>query len=116
MKKNLKNMGNEKIEQIVLYHGSLDELNSRNPDEQFIFAKDLTFTSKGYDNNYVVIQEGYSARGHPALDFSKMNQPHLKEIFRKGYGGLVNFRTILFRDHMHGPRCAIEGTPIIKKN
>ena len=74
--------------EVVLYHGSLAELNSRNPNRQYEFARDLSFMHvKG------------------AFDES------LEDGMRKsGYDGLVNFT----ETGETGERTT-QGTPIVRK-
>ncbi len=100
------------IGKVVLYHGSLKELNSRDKRKQYTFASDLSFISKGYKDPY---------KAEPNSEFDMINNFKdakaignvLKEIQKKGYDGLVNVRSLLYNDHTNIIRMAIEGTPII---
>lgn len=75
----------EELERIVLYHGSLRELNSRTEDRKFRFARSSYFRFDGFK-----IKEGW-------IDEGSMR----KELWESGYDGLVNMN-------------AISGTPIVE--
>jgi|WetSurMetagenome_2_1015567.scaffolds.fasta_scaffold130867_2 hypothetical protein len=83
-------------DKIVMYHGSLDELNSRNPDDQYEFAEKLSMVLAGYplDNE----------------DWTKWMQMQIKG---KGYDGIVNRRTIITIENLT-EYARVEGTPIIR--
>ena len=88
----MKKMENKKnLDEIVLYHGSLAELNSRDPNMQYRFADELSFTSDYHDNYHSI----------------------RKELLDKGYDGIVNRKTrglYVFIFNLF----KVEGTPIIK--
>ena len=92
----MKNIETEYLDDIVLYHGSLTELNSRDPTKQYTFAKGESLI----------------------LDFSTKTSPdnveNLAKAVIKGRGcdGLVNKRISCFS--AKEDRCIIEGTPIVK--
>jgi len=87
---------------LILYHGSLQELNSRNPNEQYKFGEHPFFNSEFY----------------PYTNFSLWASQIAEKLHSKGYDGLVNRRTI-FRDvfslealpQLHA---AVEGTPVMR--
>jgi hypothetical protein len=81
-------------EEIVLYHGSLEELNSRGKDKQYKFANKHRFS---YD------------------DWSwRRDEEILKQVLaEEGYDGLVNMRTSV-RNVFFLPIPFFEGTPIIR--
>ena len=91
------------IEEVIIYHGSLQELNSRDQNKQYEFVKEESFISGVYDK----MDEGIIYRHKIA-----------REISTKGYDGLVNSRTIIFSEE---ETCdlrflyIIEGTPIKRK-
>lgn len=96
-----------KVEDIVLYHGSLTELNSRNHQRQYEFAPELTFRSIPCSVGDVDIYRPKKERDVPLpLEGIK------RELLEKGYSGLVNMRTIMFNKYHY---FAVEGTPIIEK-
>ncbi len=80
------------VKKIVLYHGSLEELNSRDPNKQYRFAEELSYVS----SKPKFIED---------ID-------NVEEITSNGWDGLVNKRCFSF------PSSSIigylEGTPIIR--
>ena len=91
------------LEEIVLYNGSLEELNSRDLNKQYTFAKEPYFMSEFYEDK----------PGTSRL-FSNI-------LAEKNYAGLVNMRTITSdiddSDKSWKARfVAIEGTPIVRKD
>jgi len=87
-------------QKIVLYHGSLEELNSRNPNEQYEFH-----------NKY---------GSYISTDFFYNNQWSRRisgQILADGYAGLINRRTnFILRGLITQFLYAnVEGTPIVRK-
>ena len=78
--------------EIVLYHGSLEELNSRDPSKQFKFARELEFFSQP--------KERYDGRWREYV---------ANDLRKQGYNGLVNVRQSCFSSYV-----MLEGTPIIR--
>ena len=100
-----------RIEDIVLYHGSLEELNSRDYRKQYSLAKEETFLLSGtiayYSNsdlNLSAIKEFYF----------KVRQDLCKQLFL----GIVNMKT----SFLNSPKLdsilhvIVEGTPITKRS
>ncbi|MBI2449277.1 hypothetical protein HYV49_03185 [Candidatus Pacearchaeota archaeon] len=89
-------MTDKKIEDIVLYHGSLAELNSRDSEKQYRFAEALFFISDKVDRN-------------------KQLKEQLSTI---GYDGLVNMKTSIVSIHFvlsgESTYYRVEGTPILR--
>jgi len=93
------------LDEIVLYHGSLAELNERLQNKgyeaRFDFADELNFITQTY-----LVYE------------SKKNWLQAKrELLEKGYDGIVNMRTVVFAapaDARYNLEYAIEGTPIVR--
>jgi len=90
----------EKLERkVVLYHGSLQELNSRNPSEQYRFSdKSMGFISGEYfwNNSW----------------FENISN----ELRENGYDGIVNRKTCFGRLGIidTSPVARVEGTPIVR--
>lgn len=95
-------MSEEKnLDEIILYHGSLAELNERlkakGDSGRFNFADELWFLSE--------FPLSYSQR--------EVITECKRQIVVRGYDGLVNMRTLVYPE----PRVityAIEGTPIVR--
>ena len=93
------NMTEEKnLDDVVLYHGSLAELNERS-EQQHEFADSISYISNL----------------HFTDDAMSWDKKIKKELIETGYDGLVNRRTIS-EFCRNGFSCAIEGTPIVKKS
>tara|TARA_Y100000310_G_scaffold264108_1_gene274654 strand:- start:163 stop:429 length:267 start_codon:yes stop_codon:yes gene_type:complete len=84
--------------QIMIYNGPLEELNSRNPEEQYKFAKSTIFFSKPYNAMYIS---------------DRLNS----ELSKEGLDGIVNAQ---FSYYFSKPGAAsttkvrVSGTPILK--
>lgn len=92
-------MADKRIDDIVLYHGSLAELNSRDPGRQYRFAEDLEFVSRAlrYREN-----------------LSEMYDLFREELREKGYDGLVNKTLLVTGDTLYLCKIVVEGTPIVR--
>lgn len=94
--------GERKVENVVLYHGSLAELNSRDPNRQYTFADRLSFRH-GPDNflYHNIFFEGL-----------------IEKLREKGYAGIVNRKTShSVENSRNGGGVAslmVEGTPIVR--
>lgn len=89
----------------MLYHGSLEELNSRMPKDiryRYAFAEDVGTVA------YLVF--GYGRKGLTlALDEVE------RRVLEDGFAGLVNRRTShSFSEGPHGLSLLVEGTPIVR--
>jgi len=73
-------------EELVLYHGTLEELNSRDPNKQYKFAEKL----------HLILSQ-----------YAILDKKPLDRLREEGYDGLVNFIEMENRDHR-----TIQGTPI----
>ncbi len=91
---------NRDLEDIIIYHGSLAELNSRNPDKQYQFAEELFFISEAQPEYSDYLTKSYK-------EIIK------EELVRKKYNGLVNARTMAIAG-IRLDKYRIEGTPILK--
>lgn len=93
----------ENFEDIVLYHGSLEELNSRNPEKQYRIAEEDFFITD-FEELGFIHQDPY--------------QSIKKQIQKKDYIGLVNARSIIRIESNFGGAhmrfFGMEGTPIIR--
>ena len=83
-----------KTEEIVLYHGSLNELNSRDPKEQYRFAKEKCFET---------------TNDHYSIDDECVN-----DVREEGYAGLVNCKVTYFTGHYAEIKTCLQGTPIVR--
>ena len=92
-------MTEEKLEKIVIYHGSLAELNSRDENH-----KKYRFTEQEF-----FISERYEEIDEEDITYDKRIA---KEILNKEYDGLVNARTIVIAQESAMDLYKIEGTPI----
>lgn len=98
------------LDDIVLYHGSLEELNSRDPDKQYRFAPLTEFISSEYRANTYINGGGFIEDL-----LSEAREQIIKEIFNKDFDGLVNAKTILYGKYTDSSTMMrIEGTPVIK--
>lgn len=100
-------MTDKGIEDIFLYHGSLDELNSRDPAKQYKFAEELEFFSL------------HSITGNIRMVDVKVgnwyNQKIKEELRRRGYDGLVNKNLLVISsDGANYSIITAEGTPIVR--
>ncbi len=86
------------MSKIILYHGSLEQLNSRSPDEQYESAEELSFCS----------EYTYSSREDDVGELEK-------EIQNKGFDGIVDLKYKPERTVGHRAFFNVEGTPIVKK-
>lgn len=97
----------ESIEKIVLYHGSLGELNARSPIEQYKPATTREFFQIWKDDSRF-------ERDALAKFLSQIKE----NIFKKGFSGLVNVRTSYSQVHYYSTPSQhyffMEGTPIVK--
>lgn len=97
-------MVGRRVEDIVLYDGSFNELNSRDRKKKYSFAE--------HYSTYVHIQ----VSGLLVKDFIATFPDQAKEfIFKMGYDGLVNKKTHFSRSEISGHVTIdgyIEGTPI----
>jgi hypothetical protein len=106
------------VEDVVLYHGSLEELNSRRdyPKRYAPILKNPFFISKGYEACPEIESYGESAPDRAKVhNLAKAEAIEYisKEIQKKGYAGLVNTRTLLYTDYGSARLfMTIEGTPI----
>jgi len=82
-------------EEIVLYHGSLEELNSRDQDKRYKFANKHRFS---YDD----------------WSWRRDGETLKQALAEKGYAGLVNMRTSIRNILFVLPIPFFEGTPIIR--
>ena len=96
-----------RVEDIVLYHGPLAELNDRDPSRQYAFA----------DEDAIVLIDDEPAKGCKGIvEVMTITKELLAE---KGYSGLVNRRTSLTASGF-SPSAGIEyyfmveGTPIVR--
>ena len=88
----------QEVEEIVLYHGSLDELNSRNPDRQYRLADQESFVHECSNHtNY--------------RDSCEVTRSLLR---KEGHDGIVNRRTSHSIRSDHFVKYLIEGTPIVR--
>ena len=88
------------MEDIVIYYGSLDELNSRSGTKKFKFAEHIRFVSEAHK----VIDEN----GAP----SSLENYIVKDLEEMGYEGIVDARTFGGFSNMYH----MKGTPIVKDN
>lgn len=95
-----------RIEEIVLYNGSLVELNSRNPEEQYDFAAEPSFIYGPF------VTDGSPSRGHDL--FLKGAR---KELIQQERDGLVNAVLSISYTSGYGGSYSTEmisGTPIVR--
>jgi hypothetical protein len=90
---------NYDLDEVVLYHGSLEELNSRDSDKQYRFTKNNSYISSNYVDETLI------------RDISN-------EILKLGFSGIVNARTISKTDIRENlisyTTYRMEGTPIVR--
>lgn len=94
-----------RVEEIVLYHGSLEELNGirqSQGEERYIFAAELLTPS--YDHLSFL-----SIPYEPHTNLEKLKN----ELLSSGYDGLVNRRTIVDNISPVNIFLRTEGTPIV---
>jgi len=98
-------MAETEFEDVVLYHGSLNELNSK---------KRRSFIRYGF------VEEDFFITDFQKLGFfeKKPFEEIKKQVYDAGYDGLVNARSIIGIGDIEGPHMrhfGMEGTPIVKK-
>ncbi|MEN9626730.1 MAG: hypothetical protein RL557_1058 [archaeon] len=90
----------EQLTDIILYHGSLNELNERT-NGQYTFAQDSSFVS--LPGKYQSVE--------------RMEHEIKRQLAKKDYHGLVNRRTTaVSEDGRAWVSGFIEGTPIVRVN
>lgn len=90
-------MDDEDINDIVLYHGSLAELNSRyHRQEQYELGREVYYISSDFDEE----------------NFERKAKTEIKNL---GYLGIVNCRTLFCGSRDFSDFYRVEGTPIVKR-
>jgi len=92
-------MVKRRVEDVKLYHGSLNELNSRDPKRQYKFAKEPTILLV-----------------HDIVRSSQIESRFKNDLFERGYDGIVNRKTTpyFYKGDFylsHISKVFVEGTP-----
>ena len=93
------------LNDVVLFHGSLEELNSLDPEKQYEIAGKSFRSIQRWEN------------GRPFLGILGGVETYIEdELFRRGYDGIIHKQTIPIDKVLWTyPIFRIEGTPIQRK-
>jgi len=96
-------MAETEFEDIRLYHGSLEELNSKDLNRQYKLC-DQDFFITDFENLAFFKEKPY--------------EEIKKQVQKRSYDGLINVRSIIKIEYINGIHMrhfGMEGTPIVKK-